>query len=418
MKLEESIQGYAKLRDKLPGQGLSWLEKRRAEALAQVSKDGLPTSQDENWRFTSVEPLLKTTFKDAPAAPAKSLIPPAGTRLTFLNGRYSAEHSKLGPLPSGAWIGSLAAALKAEPARLEPFLKNAQAEQAFAALNTAFFDDGAVIFAPKDAVLEPIHLVFSSGSGMAHFRVLVVAERGAKVTLIEEYASESKDSYFNNVVTDVVLGEGAALDRVKLQRESDSAFHVATTRVRQARDSRFFNHCFGWGGSLVRNDVRISLDGEGAECELNGLYLAGGRQHVDNHTWIEHNVPHGTSRELYKGVLDGHARAVFNGAIHVEPAAQKTSALVYNKNLLLSEDGLVNTKPEFKINANDVQCKHGATIGQLSADSLFYLRARGISEEEARRLLVYAFASEMVGKVPLEPVREALTALLQERAHV
>jgi Fe-S cluster assembly protein SufD len=216
------------------------------------------------------------------------------------------------------------------------------------------------------------------------------------------------------VVTEVALGEGARVEYVKLERDSEQACHVSAMQVRQGKDSVFSCDSIALGAALSRSDLEVLLEEEGADCSLSGLYLAGGRRHVDNNTVIRHLKPHGSSRELYKGVLGGWARAVFNGAIVVEKAAQKTSALVYNRNLLLSESCLVNTKPEFKINANDVQCKHGATIGQLSADALFYLRSRGLSLEAARSLLVDAFAGEMVDRLPIEPLREALSAVLHK----
>jgi Fe-S cluster assembly protein SufD len=247
---------------------------------------------------------------------------------------------------------------------------------------------------------------------MWHGRVLVSAEAGSRLTLVEEYAGAGAGTYFSNMVTDVSLGEDASLEHVKVQNEGAQALHVATLRARQERHSRFTAHSVSLGAALARNDVSVTLAGEGAECSLDGLYLVGGRQHVDFHTVVDHVAPHCASKELFKGVLDGSSRAVFNGMIEVRHGAQKSSASVYNKNLVLSENSLVNTKPEFKINANDVQCKHGATVGQLSDGALFYLRSRGIGAAEARSLLVYAFAREMVEKLPVEALREALSARL------
>src|SRR5262249_35960865 len=229
---------------------------------------------------------------------------------------------------------------------------------------------------------------------VAHPRSLVVAGTSSQLTLVETYAGRDGEVYFTNAVTEVVAGENAVLDHYKVQRESRAAFHVATTQVRQARSSNFSSHFIGLGGGLVRNEVRALLDAEGCECTVNGLYVAGGRQHADNHTVIDHARPHCASHELYKGILDGHAHGVFNGKIFVREDAQKTDAKQTNQTLLLSDDAVINTKPQLEIYADDVKCTHGATVGQLDAESLFYLRARGIGLDEARSLLIFAFAND------------------------
>ncbi len=414
----------------LPGSGAAWLRSVRQAAISRFAELGFPTDQDEAWRFTPVAPIARTPFLFADKTPdihldtlrGLALCPLGLARLVFVNGRYDKRLSYVPELPEGVRVESMAAALSADAARLEPHLARRAGAQgpAFPALNAAFFSDGAVVFVPKGRALEaPIHLIFvSSAPGaatMSHSRVLIVAEAGSTASVIEEYVGLERGVCFTNVVTEITLGEDASLEFHKIQRESDKTLHVSTTSVRQARDSRFTSHVVSLGGALTRNDAEVALEGEGADCELNGLYLVRGRQHVDNHTVIDHARPHGTSRELYKGVLDGQARAVFNGTIVVRPDAQKTDARLYNKNLLLSEDGMIDTKPEFKIDANDVQCRHGATIGQISADALFYLRSRGMGPEEARRLLVHAFASEMVERLKVETLREALSEALHER---
>ena len=421
---------FRALEDGLAGAEHPWLKKARASALARFCELGFPGEGNEDWRFTKTDPIARTAF--VPAQGRLSSVAGLGSllahgdeaiRLVFIDGRFSSELSAVSALPRGVFIGSLAAALKADPARVRALLGAALGGgSAFSALNAAFFSDGALVDLPAETTLDrPVFLQFVSTAptvpAMTHVRVVVAAAKGAGATIVEEYAAAGDGAYFTNVVSDITLAENAAVGHYKVQRESEAAFHVSSLSVGQGRDSRFEAHSFSLGGALVRNDVAVSLDGEGAQCALNGLYLARGAQHMDNHTLIEHKSPHGTSRELYKGVLDGSARAVFNGMISVSPAAQKTDAQVYNKNLLLSEQGLVNTKPEFKINANDVQCKHGATVGQLSADALFYLRSRGIGREESRRLLVYAFASEMIERAALEPLKEALAATVLERFH-
>jgi Fe-S cluster assembly protein SufD len=247
---------------------------------------------------------------------------------------------------------------------------------------------------------------------MWHSRILVIAEPGSKLSMVEEYSGKGKNPYFVNMMTELVVGKNASVEHTKIQRDGESAFHIAGLRARQEKDSVFSAHSISFGGAICRNDIDVSLLGRGADCSLDGLYMVRGSQHVDFHTVISHEASHCLSRELFKGVLDGRSKAVFNGLISVKAGAQKTSAMVYNKNLLLSEEGLVNTKPEFKINANDVQCKHGATVGQLSQDALFYLRSRGIGGEQARRLLVYAFAREMAEKVGSPDLRRALSDAL------
>ncbi|TPW21881.1 MAG: sufD [Elusimicrobia bacterium] len=405
--------------------GPAWLTAARRSALARFTEVGFPTDADEDWRFTRVDPIAKTEFGlPSAAAGAKLdvaalvLAPFPAYRLVFVDGTYAPALSDLAGLPPGVRVASLAAVLKSDPALLEPRLGGAE-RQAFAALNTAFFDDGAFVSVPRGVTLEkPVHALFlSTGSPaptMWHGRVVVSAEAGSKLALVEEYVGAGPGTYFANLVTDLALGEDASVEHVKVQHEGEQALHVATLRARQERHSRFTAHSVSLGAALSRNDLSVTLAGEGAECSLDGLYQVGGRQHADFHTVVDHAAAHCTSRELFKGVLDGRSRAVFNGMIVVQPGAQKTSASVYNKNLVLSEHSVINTKPEFKIHANDVQCKHGATVGQLSDAALFYLRSRGIGAAEARRLLVYAFAREMVEKLPVESLREALSVKLSE----
>ena len=424
------LRTFERVERDLPGRGLPWLSSLRRREVARFEALGFPTQKDEEWRFTSAAPIAETSFILADKTESVqfetlrglALCPLGFYRLVFVNGRHRPELSLAPELPGGAKMTTLARALKSEPGLLEAHLGGKAAPQggAFAALNAAFFNDGAFLYLPKGFVLDkPLHLIFVSSAPavatMSHSRILIVAEPNSKAAVIEEYVSLERGVSFTNVVTEALVGENAGLEHYKLQRETDRALHVSALEVRQERDSRFVSHSVSLGGALVRNDVHAALDGEGADCALNGLYVVRGRSHLDNQTVIEHLRPHGTSRELYKGVLDGHARAVFGGTIVVRPNAQKTDARVYNKNLLLSDDGLVNTKPEFKIYANDVQCRHGATIGQLSADALFYLRSRGLDAEEARRILVHAFASEMVERVEIATLKTALAESLNAR---
>jgi Fe-S cluster assembly protein SufD len=373
-----------------------------------------------------------------------------------VNGLYQPALSTVDTLPRGVKVGSLAAALDTDFERVETHLARCARfeDHAFVALNTALMEDGAFVHIPRGVVVEePIHLLFIGTAGadpmVSHPRNLIVAEENSQATVIESYVGgqvfgcsgvqvfgSDKDApafdvagpehlntrtpehpipYFTNAVTEIIAAENAVLDHYKVQRESEAAFHVATLQVQQGRSSNFTSHSISVGGALVRNDIRVVLDGPGGEATLNGLYIVNGRQHVDHHTVIDHAKPHCNSHELYKGILDGHATAVFNGKIYVRPDAQKTDAKQTNQNLLLSRDAVIDTKPQLEIFADDVRCTHGATVGRLDEDALFYLRSRGIGLAEARSLLTYAFASDVLARIKVEPLRTQLEELLFAR---
>ena len=290
-------------------------------------------------------------------------------------------------------------------------------DRAFVALNTAFFSDGIFVRVSKGVQSTvPIHLVFVSlapgAPSVSHPRVVISVEEGARATVVEEYVGLGDHPYFTNTVTEAVVGRGATLDHYKIGRESEQAFHIGTLSVRQERDSKFVNHSLSLGGALVRNDLGVLLGAEGGDCTLNGLYVLHGRQHVDHQTTIDHAKPNCGSHELYKGLLDGTSRGVFDGKIIVREDAQKTNATQMNKNLLLSDKALVNSNPRLEIFADDVKCRHGSSIGQIDGDAMFYLRSRGIKEADARRLLISAFAEEMVDRVKDPSIRTALSHFL------
>ncbi len=413
----------------------SWLGALRRKALERFADLGFPTTRDEEWRYTSVAPIAKTPFRVAASRRRNGVSRrdlehvlfggPECTLLVFVNGHYAPELSHLLPLPEGVKAGSLADFLEREPALVEPHLaRHARFEdQAFVALNTAFLKDGAFVHVPRMKVLsEPIHLLFvttgNSAPPVSHPRNLIVVEEGSQAAIVENYVTLSGGAYFTNAVTEVVAGESSVVDHCKLQREGEEACHVCTIQSHLGRNSRLSSHAVTLGGALVRNDVNSVLDAEGAECVLNGLYLAVGCQHMDNHTFIDHARPEGTSREFYKGILAGASHGVFNGKIRVRKDAQKTDARQTNRNLLLSEAALVDTKPQLEIHADDVKCNHGATIGQLDEDALFYIRSRGVDEARARSLLVHAFASDIVERIPVEPVRTGLECELVTRLPV
>jgi Fe-S cluster assembly protein SufD len=408
------------------------LSRLREAAMSRFAQLGFPSTHDEEWRFTNIAPLTQVNFQPAGDSVPKQLTTLKLDRLTygawdcdrlvFVNGAFAPDLSN----PPAGWKtsgNSLREALEQNPQSLEPFLaKYADYEDhAFVALNTAFLDDGAFINIPRNQVVDkPIHLVFVSVPGreptMVHSRTLIVAGVNSQATIVESYVSFGNEGTFTNAVTEIILEENASIDHYKIQRENQQTFHVATLQVQQNRSSRFSSHSITTGGSLARNDVNAVLDGAGCECTLNGLYMATGKQLIDNHTRIDHAKPHCTSHELYKGILDDQSRGVFNGKIYVHQDAQKTDAKQTNKTLLLSEDAVIDTKPQLEIFADDVKCTHGATIGRLAEEAIFYLRSRGIGQEDARSLLTFAFANDIIGRVKVEPIRAHLEeALLSGR---
>jgi len=425
------LSSFGRVESELPGRGTPWLRRLRQEALARFGELGFPTTRLEEWKQTNVVPLVKIPFRLAedgragvtPEAVERATFrEPFCSRLAFVNGHFCAELSRLAGLPQGVKVSSLRAALEKNEEMLEEHLgRYARFDrQAFVALNTAFLQDGAIVEIPRGTVSStPIHLLYlSTAAGeptVSHPRNLILVEPDSQVSVIESYFGLGEDVYFTNAVTEIVLGENSQLEHYKLQHESEQAFHIAALQAHLAANTRFRSHAISLGGALVRNDVNPVLDAEGAECILNGLYHAANRQHVDNHTTLDHAQPHGTSRELYKGILDGQATAVFHGRIVVRKDAQKTDAIQRNKNLLLSERAVIDTKPQLEIYANDVRCTHGATIGQLDREAVFYLRSRGMGVEAARNLLIAAFAGEITDEIKAENVREWLAATLTAR---
>jgi Fe-S cluster assembly protein SufD len=410
-----------------PAGGPRWMQDLRDRAAARFQALGFPTVRDEEWRFTSVSPIASGEF--VPASPditmtaaqlEGGLYGTAPFRLVIVNGRYSDQLSRTAGLPAGVRVGSLASAIDGD---LEVNREIVQryfgqladiATRPFAALNTVHANDGAYIHVPDGLVLEePIQVIFVSTNGasaqptVSHPRLLVVVGARSQSRVVETYAG-AEGVYFANAVTEIFAGENAVLDHYKVVEDSVEAYHVASMHVHASRSANVSSHSFTLGGKLVRNDVIAALDGEGAECTLNGLYLADGERLVDNHTTIDHAKPHCPSHEIYKGILGGKARAVFNGKIIVRPDAQKTDAKQTNRALLLSDNATINTKPQLEIFADDVKCTHGAAIGQLDDEAIFYLRARGLTYLEARDMLIHAFAGEILDRVKIDALREAL----------
>jgi Fe-S cluster assembly protein SufD len=424
----ENVENHLRNFRALAPAGPSALRRRRATAIERFAELGFPTTHLEEWKFTDVTALARTPFRLSaePVAPPARLVEEsrlAGcVELVFVNGRYAPELSHIAELPTGATVSDLAAALAADPdAVLAAFGSVTSPNDApFTALNTAFAEHGAFIRLAKGTALEtPIHLLFIAVAAaepiIVHPRVLVVADESSQASVFETYVGSGGGAYCTNAVTEIVLGPNASIAHHKLEVEGASAFHVATIGARQEKDSRFSSHSATLGAAFVRSEVATALDGPGASCSLDGLYLTAAAQHADHQTTIDHREPHCTSRELYKGVLDGKSSAVFNGKVFVRENAQKSDAGQVNKNLLLSRDALVDTKPQLEIFADDVKCSHGATIGRLDADALFFLRSRGIGPTQARQLLIQAFANELVERIAFEPARARLEKAVASR---
>ncbi|MCH7839332.1 MAG: Fe-S cluster assembly protein SufD [Planctomycetes bacterium] len=410
--------------------GPSWLAPVRKAAISRFIEMGFPTVRDEEWRFTNVAPIVNTLFAPAGAARAevdrKATAPfrfdTAAAELVVVNGRYAPELSTLGSLPRGVTVESLATALRERADLLQPHLSRYADyhQHAFTALNTAMIEDGLFVHVPRGTVVEgAIHLLFVSTGGdqpiVTHPRTLILADANSQVTVVESYVSIRDTQYFTNAVTELVAGDNAVVDHVKVERESEQAFHIATLHLQMHRNSNVSSHAVLLGGALVRNDICAMLDGEGCTCTLNGLYMIGGTQLVDNHLRIEHIKPHCDSREFFKGILTGSAKGIFSGRIVVHKDAQKTDAKQTNMSLLLSEEARVESRPQLEILANDVKCTHGATVGQISDEAIFYLRSRGIDKSAARSLLVFTFANESLERIRIQPLRTKLKQLLLER---
>jgi len=408
---------YQTIAPALPGQSLPWLRQLRSEALAAFSVHGFPSLREEEWRYTNVSAIEKKLFK--PVAGLK-----AGTidadwlrqhrledawSVVLVDGHFSAELSALDGLPEAVSVMGMAEALTARSGLLEQHLGHAAAgeENSFIAFNTAWFTDGLFVHVPAgQALAKPVQLlhIVTQADALAATRNVVIIDDMAEAQVIETFAGLDQ-AYLSAAVTEAFVGPNAGLTLYKQQSESGKAYHFGGLYVKQERDARFRHHNFAFGGLLARSDIHADLD-HASECELNGLFLGGMRQHIDNHTRINHLKPRGISREVYKGVLDGRARGVFQGRVIVAQDAQNTDSEMNNRNLLLSDDAEVDTKPQLEIYADDVKCGHGVTVGQLDEKSIFYLQSRCVDEETARNMLTFAFANEMVDKVKIKGLHD------------
>ncbi len=407
----------------------TWLGEIRRQAMDHFEELGFPTPKHEDWREINIKPIVGQEFSspEADAVSSSDLKETVlqewhGTKIIFANGHFSKELSTFKELPEGVVIGSLRDTWNNQPDLLEPYFARLGSfeQQPFASLNTAFMQDGLFVFIPHNTVVEtPIHVVFASKSNgqptITHPRVLVVAGKSSQVEIVESYIGDKNDVYFTNAVTEFVCAENAHIEHVKFQRESEAAFHIANTIVNAEQNAVLKTHSLAFGSQIARNDYSASLNGENIECTLNGLYMPYNKQLVDHRLTVEHTKPNCNSHQLYKGILNDDAQAVFRGKFHVHQDAQKTDAYQSNNNLLLSPTAEINTRPQLEIYADDVKCSHGATIGRLDQEQIFYLQSRGITLEKARSLLIYAFAHEIIDQIGIEEVHPDLKQLIISR---
>jgi Fe-S cluster assembly protein SufD len=420
------LESFTEFQKRAAGRELPWLRKLRESAFARFCEVGFPTTHDEDWRFTNVSPIAKESFELSRAANVtkqeveKFGVAGLGCQLVFVNGQFSRELSAIGQLPAGVSVNSLAEEISANSTSVELHLGRYLDIQrdAFSALNTAFSEDGGYVHVRRGVVLpDPIYLLFISTASdkplMSHPRNLIVIENEAEATIVEDYVSIGETAAFSNTATELVAGENAVVSHYMIEREHRQAFNISTLRIQQGRSANVSSHSVLLGGGLVRNNVHPVLVGEGGECLINGLFIGNGRQHLDNYMQVEHASPHCASRQFYNGILDDHAHGVFHGRIIVHKDAQKTDAKQTNRNLLLSDDSRIDTKPQLEIYADDVKCTHGATIGQIEENALFYLRSRGIDEISARKLLLLAFANECLDRMAAGVARDHVEKLIQ-----
>ena len=424
------ITQFDEFEKSLNGEKSSDFHKVRKEAIGKFAELTFPTQKDEEWKYTNVSSLLKHNFSPVPVKENVSsetinkflFDKMEHSLLVFVNGNFSSELSKLIDIPKGVVIGSLAEALKNNNPVVKKHLgKYAENENYFfTTLSSAFTKDGAFIYVPDSKVVEdPIHIIFITKSGsekiLTQPRNLFVAGKNSEVTIIEHYVSDEDSIYFTNSVTEIVADENAIVDHIKLQEESNKAFHIARMEVDQERSSNFSSHLISHGAEISRNDFNAKFNDDGSECMLNGLFMIGDEQFFDAHTMIDHAKPHCNSHEHYKGILQDKSKGVFNGKVMVRQDAQKTNAFQQNNTILLSDDAVMNTKPQLEIFADDVKCSHGATIGKLNDEAKFYLKSRGIGEDAATAILIHAFASDVITSIKIPALRDYLEEIITKR---
>jgi Fe-S cluster assembly protein SufD len=424
------INQFDEFEKSLNGEKTSDLHKIRKSAINKFGTLNFPTQKDEEWKYTNISPLLKHNFSPIPI---KAKVSPEvigkflfdkmeHSLLVFVNGIFSPELSKLIDIPKGIEIGSISEAIKSDNQIVKKhFVKYAENENYFfTTLSSAFTKDGAFVYVPDGKIVEdPIHIIFLTHSGnekiITQPRNLFVAGKNSQVTIIEHFISNDDSVYFTNSVTEIVAGENANVDHIKLQEESKKAFHIARMEVDQERSSNFSSHLISVGAEISRNDFNARFNDDGGECMLNGLFMIEDEQLFDAHTMIDHAQPHCNSHEHYKGILQDKSKGVFNGKVMVRQDAQKTNAFQENNTILLSDEAVMNTKPQLEIFADDVKCSHGATIGKLNDEAKFYLKSRGIGEESATAILIHAFASDVITSIKIPALRDYLEEIISKR---
>ncbi len=417
---------FKDLENHLNGEKSSSFHKMRREAIEKFAELDFPDLHQEDWRFTDISPILKHNF----GYPDKDILPSKGEiakfmfdgmeshTLVFVNGFFSPDLSTILPLPDGGLIGSFATAMKRNDNG--PFGEKYHAfdSNVFTVLNTAFAIDGAFVDIPENVVIDkPIHLIFLScgeGKTISQPRNLIIAGNNSQAKVIEHYVGSGDGVHFTNALTQVYLGENSNVETVRIQSESVNSYHVATTEVSLESNSNYESQAVSLGANIYRHNLNVLLKGEGGNASLEGLYLTSGSQLSDTHSLIDHAAPHCTSHEHYKGILDGKSHGVFNGKIMVRKGAQQTNSYQENRNIILSNEAKVDTKPQLEIFADDVKCSHGATVGQLNKESIFYLRSRGIGEEQAKLILIYAFANDVLRNIKIKEIRNSLEELLSK----
>ena len=427
---DQFINYYHEFENGLNGESTPELNSIRRKALETFNELPFPTTKDEEWRYTNISPLLKHKFSvpQKNKSVSNELVKKyqfdklKSHQLVFINGYFSAEHSKLNETPDGVIIGSLSDAIKNYPKIvMKHFGKYADNDhQLFTALSSAYIRDGAFIYVPEGRIVEDaVHIIFISSQLndkiITQPRNLFIAGKNSQLTIIEHYLSSNENIHFTNTITEVFVDENSVFEHIKLQEESRNAFHIASMEVNQQRYSNFNSFSFSKGAAISRNNFNSKFNDENSECTLNGLFLIEEDQLFDVHTLIDHAKPHCDSHEHYIGILDDKAKGVFNGKVLVRQDAQKTNAFQKNNNIILSDNALVNTKPQLEIFADDVKCSHGATIGQIDDEAKFYLKSRGISEDTATAILLNAFASVVISPINVEPVRKYLIEVLSKR---
>jgi Fe-S cluster assembly protein SufD len=418
------VDAFTAFESALNGQASTPVHQIRRKAIETFGANGFPSSKDEAWKSINLSSLTAafTSITESSTPPSAQVdLGIDGPAIVFVDGNFDASASSLDGLADGLTVASIAAEIESSNALLDAHLSTIASveDQPFTALNTAFLTDGALVHASKGSAIEtPVHVVYvSSGQDgtVTYPRSLFIAEENSQLTVVESFVGQNGSEYLTNHVAELIAGDHAILDHYKIGLEGNDARHVSNQQSRQGRSSTLRSHSFSIGGQFVRNDVSSALDGEACESTINGLYVLNGTQHCDNYTLLEHRQPHCPSHELYKGILDDEARAIFRGKIHVHQIAQKTDAYQQNQNVLLSDNARVNTKPQLEIYADDVKCSHGATIGQIDDDALFYLQARGISKNVAHRMMLEAFANDVLSRIKIDGLRDALTTRVLDK---